>query len=144
ELRDLVFVSHDPSLRPDQPVRLPTLPTADLPSADDAAGAARADDAAGAARADDAAGAARAAPAPGGAASRRDSTTSTTPASAIPATRSPSLTGSAGMRSWNSQVPASTKYTLLATLDTGMRMDARQACSAAWYSSSAAAEHPPS
>jgi hypothetical protein len=59
---------------------------------------------------------------------------------AIPARRRPSRTGLAGKCSWNSQVPASTKYTLLATLDTGTRMDARQACNAAWYSSRAAAE----
>ena len=69
---------------------------------------------------------------------------STRPVTAIPASRSVSLTGLAGRCSWNSQVPATRKYTLLTTVETGMRMDARHDCSATWYSSMAAIEQPPS
>jgi hypothetical protein len=42
------------------------------------------------------------------------------------------------------QVPAIMKYTLPVTLDTGTTMEARQDCSATWYSSMAAAEQPAS
>jgi hypothetical protein len=68
----------------------------------------------------------------------------TKPATAIAARRRPSLAAPVGRCSWNSQVPAIKKYTLPVTVDTGTRMDARQACSATWYSSMAAAEQPAS
>jgi len=57
---------------------------------------------------------------------------STSPAIALAATRRASLAGPAGRCSWNSQVPATMKYTLPVTLDTGMRMEARQDCSPTW------------
>jgi hypothetical protein len=64
-------------------------------------------------------------------------------ATRIPARRSTSLPGSAGSRSWNSQVPVIRKNTLPTTLDTGTTMEARQACSAAWNSSMATPEQTP-
>ena len=57
---------------------------------------------------------------------------STSPAIAIAARRRASLAGPAGRCSWNSQVPATMKYTLPVTLDTGTTMDARHDWSATW------------
>src|SRR5580693_1664814 len=83
-------------------------------------------------------------PGPGSSAACRDRVTSTNPATTIAARRRPSLAGLVGRCSWKSQVPAIMKYTLPVTLDTGTTMEARQDCSATWYSSMAATEQPAS